>query len=627
MVNRNHLGKTEPVAHPSARVVTDFARLITDIDQLMVDVGSTTTLNGCARKPNGQARRPSLKGTISSLREHAQTFAKSLRQFECLLDHVPIPFMELDGHARILRTNEECAHMLNGSGTALPGKSLFSFIDGSDNKRLKELLETARHTRKLCTARLSILRNGKSYPVELRIRRQTFSTSEGYVAVVEGAADLRKTNGHANGKITHDSTLIQQLVASLSREAHLATMADIVRDFCRKAFGSPAGMIFAEKDGALQIISHWRTGSIATELIDEMKNTGPVARAFRTGEPALWRQHRTSHSKVARFLHGLLRRCHCRHIAFVPFGGSDRSVGVLAIVLPHTDRLTASIYDDLLRLRQAVSGCIVRAHAFDEALSARVKAENAVQSKDEFLSVLSHELKNPMMPILGWAVALSSGTLPEEKQNLALEGIVRNVRSLNYLIEDLFDAARIASGKLRLQFSELRIQEVAREALISIQSAAEGKRLRISTDISEAIPPFVADPRRLQQVLVNLLNNAVKFTPAGGAIALQVRKHGEAVECIVSDTGKGIEREFLPFVFERFRQEKRYTKARAAGLGLGLAIVREIVELHGGSIEACSEGMDKGATFTLRLPMRRKHSRSAPRPSRKTELRPARSRG
>src|SRR5262249_23768486 len=243
----------------------------------------------------------------------------------------------------------------------------------------------------------------------------------------------------------------------------------------------------------------------------------------------------------------------------------------------------------------------------DEALAARVKAENAMQSKDEFLSMLSHELRNPMMPILGWAVALSSGPLPAEKQNLALEGIIRNVRALNYLIEDLFDAVRISSGKLRLQPAEIRIQDVAREALTAIQLTIESKKLRISTDISEGIPPLQADSRRLLQVLMNLLNNAVKFTPGGGCVALKIRRRGDGVECIVSDTGKGIERKLLPFVFDRFRQGSRSWKGRTAGLGLGLAIVREIVELHGGSIEAFSEGTDKGSTFVLRLPLRGRH--------------------
>jgi len=217
-----------------------------------------------------------------------------------------------------------------------------------------------------------------------------------------------------------------------------------------------------------------------------------------------------------------------------------------------------------------------------------------------------------MMPILGWAVALGSGTLPAEKQNLAIEGIIRNVRALNYLIDDLFDAARISSGKLRLELAEMRIQEVAREALSAIQHTAEGKKLRISTDISEAIPPFFADSRRVRQVLMNLLNNAVKFTPEGGSIALKIVRRGGVVQCTVSDTGKGIEPRFLPYVFDAYRQENRSTRSRSAGLGLGLAIVREIVILHGGTIKAHSSGADQGATFILRLPISRRRPVSSP---------------
>jgi signal transduction histidine kinase len=274
------------------------------------------------------------------------------------------------------------------------------------------------------------------------------------------------------------------------------------------------------------------------------------------------------------------------------------------------DKAAPLVLDALRELARTVTGSVVRARAYDEALVARNTAERAVVRQEEFLSVLSHELKNPMMPILGWAIALGSGTLPAEKQNVAIDGIVRNVRSLNYLIDDLFDVARISAGKLRLARTQMRIQEVAREALSSVQSVAEKKKLRMSTDISEGIPPFRADPARLRQVLVNLLNNAVKFTTEGGMIALKIFKRGNSVEFTVTDTGKGIAPKFLPLVFDRFRQDYRSSKPKETGLGLGLAIVREIIGLHGGSIRAYSEGVDKGATFRVRIPMHTKHGQA-----------------
>jgi signal transduction histidine kinase len=403
--------------------------------------------------------------------------------------------------------------------------------------------------------------------------------------------------------------MTNDLIIRLNRAQTLRAVADVVGEYCSKAFRSPAGMVFAEHDSRLQMVSHWCSREIPPRYLAEgMIEKGPVIRAFRTGEPVFWRRDQMLRSPASRHLSRLLRRCHSDSVTFIPVSAEGVSVGVLAMVLRDSAEFVSAFRDDLIRLSSLLAGCIVRARDYDDAIAARLKAETVANKKDEFLSILAHELKNPMMPILGWAVALSSGTLPADKQTVAMEGIIRNIRSLNYLIEDLFDAMRISSGKLRLQQSETRIQDVAREALTAIQYAAETKKLRISTDISEAIPPFMSDCRRLQQVLTNLLNNAVKFTPPGGSISLQIRRRGNSVECIVSDTGKGIERKFLPFVFDKFKQGNGSTKAYAAGLGLGLSIVREIVALHGGSVEAASEGPDKGSTFIVRLPLRKKHS-------------------
>jgi PAS domain S-box-containing protein len=622
---RNHFdkaGNQEDSVHPAARFVTDFTRLITDVDRLMVDIGNAAEKPRDPARANGDAQKLTLNGTISTLREHAQSFVRSLRQFELPLDRVPVPFMELDEKARILGTNDECADLLDGTATPVQGKSLFTFVAPSDIKHLREHLSMARQTNRPCVVRLSIVQRGKVCPVELRIRRQLIGRVAWYVAVVRSADHLKNASSTPGLQWKKDDPpSMHELIVSLSYAQNLASVADIVGKYCGIALRSPAGMLFMERDGDLELVYQWRSRQIPKKyLVEEMIRNGPVAHAFRTGEAVFWGQDRSPRSTAPRRLYRLLRRCHCRRVTFLPIGAAGQSpVGILAIVLPDGDEVDSALNNDLIRLGRFVSGCIVRARAYDEAVAARVKLEDGMRSKDEFLSILSHELRNPIMPILGWAVALSSGTLQAEKQNVAIEGIVRNVRALNYLIDDLFDMVRIASGKLRLQPVEIRMQDVVREALTAIQHTAESKKLRIATDISEATPAFMADPHRLQQVLRNLLNNAVKFTPGGGSIALQVRRRNDSVECIVSDTGKGIERKFLPFVFDRFRQENRSPKVDASGLGLGLAIVREIVELHGGSIEASSQGSDKGTTFILRLPLRRKHGQDAPRQLRAPE--------
>jgi signal transduction histidine kinase len=323
-----------------------------------------------------------------------------------------------------------------------------------------------------------------------------------------------------------------------------------------------------------------------------------------------WSQSRKCPAVAERYLRRLFPGRHPRSVAFLPLSGAGgKPFGVVVMVLLHHDDLTRDLQQGVLVLGQIFAGYISRAKAYDDALAARAAAEHENRRKEEFLSTLSHELRNPLTPILGWALALNSGTLPPEKQNLAIEGIARNAKALNSLIEDLFDVARISSGKLHLDFSEVRIQDIVRDALSAVQQAAENKKLRISTDISEAISALLMDPRRIRQVLINLLNNAIKFTPSGGTIGFRVARHGEFVECAVSDTGRGISRDFLPFVFEPFRQENRAAKAKAAGLGLGLAIVHQIIELHGGSIKVYSRGRDHGATFVMRLPIRKhKHT-------------------
>src|SRR5262245_34205852 len=503
------LGETggDDYVYPATRFVTDFTQLIVDVDRLMLDIHSPGEKNGHA-KPNGRARKPTLNDTILTLREHAQSFLKSIRQSQALHDRVPVPYMELDRKARILRTNEECAQMLNG-GTRVVGKSLFAFVANTDVEALRKHLATARETDKPSVMHISLMHKGRRCPVEIRIRRQPLGDDAGYLAVVLERDPSRNPSLPVFPR-KRTAPSFEDLVANLSRARTLASVAQIVGVYCSKAYASPAGMIFVERDGHLQIVSQWRSRLVSKKcLAEERIRKGPATDAFRTGDIVFWRQTRTSRSNISRYLRRLLPGRNNRSVVFLPISASGQPpVGVLAIVLIHRGESTRELHEDMTRLGQIAAGSIARARAYDEALAARLQAEKANQQKEEFLSMLSHELKNPLTPILGWAVALSSGSLPPDRQSVAIDGIVRNVRALNYLIDDLLDVARISSGKLNLELQEMRLQEVVREALTAVQQMAENKRLRISTDISEAIPPFFADSRRVRQVLINLLNNA-----------------------------------------------------------------------------------------------------------------------
>jgi CheY-like chemotaxis protein len=233
-----------------------------------------------------------------------------------------------------------------------------------------------------------------------------------------------------------------------------------------------------------------------------------------------------------------------------------------------------------------------------EALAA---AEEASRLKDEFLAVVSHELRTPLNAILGWARMLRAGTLGPEDVPRALETIERNAQAQAQLIEDLLDVSRIVSGKLRLDMRPVDVREVIEEALDTVRPTADARGVLLTTAIGN-VGPVSGDAQRLQQVAWNLLSNAIKFTPPGGTVHVRAEQVGSMVRIIVSDTGQGIDVEFLPYVFDRFRQAATSGQTRK-GLGLGLAIVRHLVEAHAGTIEATSDGSGKGATFSVELPV------------------------
>ncbi|NMO17007.1 response regulator [Pyxidicoccus fallax] len=233
---------------------------------------------------------------------------------------------------------------------------------------------------------------------------------------------------------------------------------------------------------------------------------------------------------------------------------------------------------------------------------ARREAEAANRLKDEFLSTVSHELRTPLTAMLGWVQLLRTGNLPLERQARALETVERNARAQGQLIEDLLDVSRILSGKMRLEVEPVDVSTVVEQALDSVRPAADAKGIRVQS-VMDSAGTIMGDSHRLQQVVWNLLSNAVKFTPRGGRVQVFVERRDSSVEITVADTGRGIEPAFLPHVFERFRQADSGTRRQYGGLGLGLSIVRHLVEMHGGTVSAASRGEGSGATFIVKLPV------------------------
>ena len=236
--------------------------------------------------------------------------------------------------------------------------------------------------------------------------------------------------------------------------------------------------------------------------------------------------------------------------------------------------------------------------------TARKQAESANRVKDEFIATLSHELRTPLTPILGWTQLLRHRTIEPAFVARGLEVIEHNARSQAKLIEDLLDVSRIVTGKMRVKTQNVEIQTIIEPAVDAMRPAADAKGIFIETTFDARAVQLAADPNRLQQVIWNLLSNAIKFTPVGGTVTIAATRSGSDLRIVVRDTGIGIDPEFLPHVFERFSQANSTNVRAHGGLGIGLAIVRYIVELHGGHVSASSEGPGKGAAFTASIPLR-----------------------
>jgi PAS domain S-box-containing protein len=314
-------------------------------------------------------------------------------------------------------------------------------------------------------------------------------------------------------------------------------------------------------------------GKPAREAVPEMQERGSLDRlddAFTTGESVTGRELRLRFDRSGR---GNPEDCFFNFI-YQPMRGSDGRVeGVIVFAFDVTDEI---------RARQA--------------------AEQSAQAKDEFIAMVSHELRTPLTSILGWARMLRLRTLDPATTSEALEALERSAQAQVRLVEDLLDTARITSGKLRLDKRPVDLRMVVEAALADVAPAAAAKHIGIAHELS-CDCRMLGDPMRLQQIVWNLLTNAIKFTPEGGSVTVRMNNEASVAVIEFHDTGLGIEAELLPRLFTRFRQGDPAAKDRKGGLGLGLSLARHLAELHGGTVEATSDGPGQGATFTVRLPL------------------------
>lgn len=315
---------------------------------------------------------------------------------------------------------------------------------------------------------------------------------------------------------------------------------------------------------------------------DDVDAVEQVTNRQRVGTELLGVQHNRNYTRDGSILY-------CEWYNSVLHDERGQLVSVLSLVLDVTARKIAEEERAALLARER---------------DLRKQAEEADRLKDEFLATLSHELRTPLTSILGWATLVRDGGV-DQKENLdrALEIIERNARSQARLIDDLLDVSRIITGNLQLEVHPLNLAPIVETAIQALRPAAAAKGIQVETDLDSENCLASGDPNRLRQVIWNLLMNAIKFTPRGGKVCLRLKRVETGARLTVSDTGDGISADFLPYVFHRFRQEEGSISRKAGGLGLGLAVVRHLVELHGGSVSAESPGPGQGSAFTVDLPL------------------------
>ncbi len=415
-----------------------------------------------------------------------------------------------------------------------------------------------------------------------------------------------------NGRRVFLAEATTVLGSSLDSRETLARIADVavprLADWCMVD-------VLDDERGAPVCVGAAHADPQKTELVHDLgrryrpepNEKRGIIRVLRTGRAELYPA--VTAEQVAKWARDeeqrrLLRELRMSSVMIVPLVTPRRVVGAMTLVYADSGRrYTAEDLSLVEELGRRAGTAIENARLYTVEQRARDLADSTSRMKDEFLATVSHELRTPLSAILGWVRMLSTAQMTEDKRRRAIETIERNARAMTQLIEDLLDVSRIVSGKMRIEVGRVDLAVVLQSAVESVRPAAEAKEIALELDGDDDAGLVRGDAARLQQVVWNLLVNAVKFTPRGGRVSVSLGRRDSEAEVVVRDTGIGIEPRFVPHIFEPFRQADASIRRTTGGLGLGLAIVKHLVEQHGGSVEAQSDGQNRGATFVVRLPV------------------------
>lgn len=569
---------------------------------------------------NDMSERQRTQAEILNLNQQLQ---RRIAELETLLDVIPVGIgIAADRDCRLLKVNSYLANILK-----MPAEEMNHSLISLTEERNQEysiykidkdqpfedlpMQKSAALGVEILEEELDVVRKDGSRRKLLASTAPLFDAagqSNGCVAAFVDITDRKYAAERQRFLAEASAALVSSLdyATTLSRVAQLAVPH--IADWCT--------VHIVKEDGQVEQLAVAHVDPKKVEWAHELQRLYPfnpeelrgLAQVFRTGQAELYPEISDEMLVLgARDPHHLeiLREVGFSSVMLVPMTIRGRCLGAISLIAAESGRRYSETDLALAEeLAHRAGIAVENARLYTIAQHERSEAEKANRIKDEFLATLSHELRTPLTSILGWAKLLRTRSFDPETIGRALETIERNAKSQSQLIEDLLDVSRIITGKLRLNVRTVDLRVIIGAALEAVRPAAEAKSIQLQPILDSTLQPVSGDPERLQQAVWNLLSNAIKFTPKQGRVQIRLEQVNSSVEITVSDTGTGITPEFLPYVFERFRQADSSSTRTHGGLGLGLAIVRHIVELHGGTVAAASPGLDQGATFTIKLPVR-----------------------
>jgi PAS domain S-box-containing protein len=565
----------------------------------------------------------------SALREREKELERSRDNAEAILRTSPVPLLVLDKDLRVVTGNEAFYERFHVEAENTEGRLVYDLGNGQWNiPALRKLLEDILPQRSWFRdfevtheferiGRRTMLLNARRMEVEAGGPERIVLVIEDITVRKQAVDALRESEKNLEAEL-HSAQALQKVSTKLIQGGEIETLYEKLIDAAMAIMHADFAsmqMLYPERGegGELRLLTYRGYSPESAAAWEWIGADHPTTcgMAFRTGQRCIVTNVDTCDWMAGSQDLEFYRQLSIRSLQSTPLlSRSGTQLGMISTCWKEVHEPSERELRLLDVLARQAGDLIERKQAEDERerllereLKMRQEAEQVNRVKDEFLATISHELRTPLNAMLGWATMLKRGKADQSTVAHGIEAIERNAKAQAQLIEDMLDASRIITGKMRLDIRSISLTPIVKAAIDSVQPAADAKEIRLEMVVDPTADKLRADEARLQQVIWNLLSNGIKFTPRGGRIKVKIGRSDSMAEITVTDTGEGISKEFLPLVFDRFKQADASTTRKHGGLGLGLAITRHLIELHGGTIKAESDGPGKGSAFSVRLPL------------------------